>query len=354
MHISILGSQKSIHTVRWANALVKKGFNIDVITMHEANEKFHPSVNVIQLYFSNPHGYILNIPQLRNILRKLKPDILHVFYAFGYGFLGRMSGYKPLVLSVMGSDVYDDINRSWLFKRIIVSNLKKASKLCSTSYVMKKQIDSLLKGGKDVSVTPFGVNLGLFSPNRSKSEDFFTIGTVKFLEIKYGVDLLIKSFSRLCKMYPSEKFKLIIAGEGSQRKKLEDLAYELGISEDCEFLGYVPNNEIPDLLNSFDIYAALSRFDSESFGVAILEASACGRPVVVTDVGGLPEVVNDGITGLVIAKENVNEAVSAFDKLFSNRKLSEDLGINGEKHVESKYSWSSSVNIMINVYHSIC
>lgn len=353
MRIVILGSQSSVHVVRWANALVLKGIDVHLVTMHEPREQLHPDVNTIQLSFRSPFGYIFNIPKLRVYLKRIKPDILHVFYAFGHGYLGRMSGFKPLLLSVMGSDVYDDINENWLYKRIIKKNLENASLVCSTSHVMKRQINILYESNDEVLITPFGIDTDVFRPILRQKKNYFSIGTVKFLEKKYGIDILVRSFSKLCRLYPEDNFKLTIIGEGSERKNLEDLVLKLGISNNCDFLGYVSNDKIPDYLSKFDIFVALSRFDSESFGVAVLEASACGLPVVVSNAGGLPEVVQKDLTGLIVPKENVDRTVDAFKRLYDNQELRSTLGKNGRSHVEQKYSWSKSVNQMIEIYSNL-
>ena len=78
----------------------------------------------------------------------------------------------------------------------------------------------------------------------------------------------------------------MIVGEGADRQALVELATDLGIGDVTQFVGAIPYAEVPECLNNIDIYAALSRLDSESFGVAIIEASACGLPVVGERIGG--------------------------------------------------------------------
>lgn len=351
MHVAILGSQSSIHIVRWANALVEKGIKVDVITMHNSREEFHPSVNVIRLYFKNPYGYVLNILQLRILLKKIKPDFLHVFYAFGHGFLGRMSGYKPLLLSVMGSDVFDDVYQSPIYKTLIIKNIIDADVVCSTSVVMKYQIEKLVGQRDDIKITPFGVDIESFSKHdHSQNDEDFVLGTVKWMAPKYGIDILIKAFAKFCNYYPNKSLKLILVGDGPQMEELISLAKELGVLSKCDFVGSVKHEEVPIWLSKFDVYLALSRLDSESFGVAILEASAMGLPVIVSDVGGLPEVVIHEKTGIIVPKENINETFNAIVKLYEDKNLMEKLGKNGRKHVEKSYSWEESINKMVKIY----
>ena len=165
---------------------------------------------------------------------------------------------------------------------------------------------------------------------------------------KYGIDLLIKSFSILTKKY--DNITLDIAGIGYQLDELKELTRALGIEGKVNFLGWVPNEEVPSILNGFDIYVAPSTLDSESFGVAIIEASSCEIPVVVSDVGGLPEVVIDKRTGLVVERNNIESITNAIQFLLDNPEERQKMGENGRQNVLDKYQWNKCVEKMINIY----
>ena len=100
-----------------------------------------------------------------------------------------------------------------------------------------------------------------------------------------------------------------------------------------------------------DIYVAVSI--KESFGVAVLEASACSKPVVVSNVGGLPEIVEDGITGFIVEKENPEVLAEALEKLILDIDLRIQMGKNGRNKVINEYNWKDSVAAMISIYESI-
>ncbi|MFH1937094.1 MAG: glycosyltransferase family 4 protein, partial [Bacteroidota bacterium] len=110
-------------------------------------------------------------------------------------------------------------------------------------------------------------------------------------------------------------------------------------------------SEVPAYLNMFDLFVALSR--TESFGVSILEAAACEKPAVVSDVGGLPEVVQMGMTGLVVPGHDLDAAVTAVETLMTNRELATTMGKNGRKRVETHYDWNVCVASMISVYQQL-
>jgi L-malate glycosyltransferase len=356
MRIALLGPATSIHLQRWAHALVQRGHAVCVIS-HEGSV-----------------GYFRNAWALRRTFARWRPQLLNAHYASGYGTTAALCGFKPLLLSVWGSDVYDFPYESWLKGQLLRWNLKRATHLASTSHAMAQQVQRLLPelGPNHISVTPFGVDLQHFFPatgphaaarltTNRLTTDQLTIGIVKTLAPKYGVDLLLRAFAGLLRdaqiqALPATSagpLQLLIVGDGPQRDALHTLARELGISAHTEFAGAVPHADVPQWLKRFDIYAAPSRVDSESFGVAVIEASACGLPVVVSDAGGLPEVVRHGHTGFVVPRENVLALQAALKNLALNAALRHQLGQQGRVHVEQLYEWDHCVDVMEQCYRQL-
>ena len=102
-----------------------------------------------------------------------------------------------------------------------------------------------------------------------------------------------------------------------------------------------------------DVFVSLSIEDSESFGVAVIEASACEKPVVVSRVGGFPEVVENNVTGIIVEKENVKEAADAMLKLIKDKYLREEMGKAGRKRVIKYFNWDENVTQMLNIYRQV-
>lgn len=351
MKIALLSGMSSIHTIRWANAFCSIGHEVHIISIQKPIEPPCDSVNVHMLPFSAPMGYYLNVFALKSLLKKIHPDATSVHYASGYGTLARLANCHPYVLSVWGSDVYDFPEKSKWHASLIRKNLLAADKVCSTSHVMARQTHKTCPNLpiEQIAITPFGVDTTIFFPvPGGRDDNYITIGTVKSLAPKYGIDVLLKSFSYAYKklreenLSLAEKMRLMIIGSGPQEKELKKLSELLGISKKCVWKGRVPHGEVPRFLNKLDIYVALSRLDSESFGVAIIEASACGVPVVVSDAGGLPEVVVAGETGFIVKRESSVEAGEKILKLIKNTELRKIMGEKGVKNVKLLYEWHSN------------
>lgn len=357
MKVLLVSPASNIHTQRWANGLVGRGVEVKVASWHPILPGYLPEVEILSLPWKGGKGYFLNAVSLRRLVKYLKPDIINTHYASGYGTLSRLAQCHPTLLSVWGSDVYDFPEISPLHGWWLKGNLAKADGLASTSHAMANHSQLWCSSPREIAVTPFGIDLVKFPySQRAESSETIRIGTIKTLLPKYGIDLLLKSFALLRAKVPpalAGRLRLEIVGGGDSRSELESLADRLGIGSVTEFVGKIPHSEVPERLSGFDVYVALSRLDSESFGVAILEASACGVPVVVSDVGGLPEVVKAGETGLVVPREDPEAAARAIATLVGDPDLRRRMGAAGRAHVEREYSWEKSLDIMLATYQNL-
>lgn len=362
MKVVLLSAASSVHTIRWANGLSHEGLDVHVISQHPQIEPMDHKVTLHLLPYRGTLGYFTIVPEVKKLLNRINPDIVNAHYASGYATTASLVGYHPWILSVWGSDIYDFPHTSLLHKFLVCRNLLSADKVASTSICMAKETQLLEPKLKNIAITPFGVDTHYYNSlttslaERNKSKEII-IGTVKTLDEKYGIDTLIKAFAiiidDLLLYYPDVVSKIIlrIVGDGPQYNALKALTTHLGISEKVKFVGRVNSTDVPLELNKLDIYVALSR--SESFGVAIIEAGAAGRPVVVSDAGGLPEVVKNGQTGIVVPKENPQAAADAIKKLILDKNLRIQMGSAGKQHVANNYDWKVCVNKMISLYKDV-
>ncbi len=128
-------------------------------------------------------------------------------------------------------------------------------------------------------------------------------------------------------------FEALIIGGGRREAEMRQLAQELGLAGRVHFLGQRP--DIPDLLGALDIFVLPSH--SEGVSLALLEAMAAGLPVIATAVGGLPEVVTDGVNGLLIPPQDPEALAQALARLLDDPALAKKLGENARRHVEEKF-----------------
>lgn len=367
MRILILSDLESPHTTKWVKSLAELNYSIGIFSIHNVTKSI-PYINYKNIKIYNGKissklkdksennliklNYLKMFKYLKLVIDEFKPDIVHSHYATSYGLLGALTGFHPYIISAWGTDVYSFPNKSFFHQLIFKYNLSKSDSILSTSKAMRDELTKYTS--RKIIVTPFGININKFKPEIVKSifsKDDFVIGIIKTLEKNYGIEFLIKAFKKVKNNSPLKSLKLMITGKGSQELFLKNLVSDLKIVEDVVFTGYIEPDLVPDYLNMLDVTVFPSI--EESFGVAVLEASACARPVIVTNVGGLPEVVENGKTGFIIEKENSDAIALALEKFISNPELKFELGINGRQKVIQEYNWDDSIKQMISVYEQI-
>lgn len=358
MKVLLLSEPGSVHTVRWANSLAERGVSIFVYGFGKYNPSQYgqqitvSSANKNSSGFFNKLTYILSIWRIRKIIREIKPDIVHAHYATSYGLLGKLAGFKPFIVSVWGTDVFNFPKTSFLHKYLLSSNLASATKVLSTSSAMAVEAAKYSKKGSSIEITPFGIDLLKFKPRKNPvSDGTVIIGTIKALEEKYGIDILIKAFIIVKNKHPNLDLKLIIVGGGKDELRLRNLAVSLKGETSITFLGRRDHILVPQILQSFDVFAALSRW--ESFGVSVVEALATGLAVVVSNAGGLPEVVENEISGIVVPKNNVIQSAESLERLILDKQLRIRLGDSGRRRAEMLFDWNKNVTDMIRIYKSV-
>ena len=363
MKILLLASGKDIHSVRWANQLSENGNTVHlcyVSNQRPSVDRFNEKVILHELKIPAPYGYYLNVFQLRKIIKHIKPDILNAHYASGYGTLGRLVGFSPYLISVYGSDVYDFPYKRNINMKIIRKNLNAADAIASTSHAMACQVSRLINiPVSDIHITPFGVDIKKFSKQGvNKNNRHIIIGSIKKLSPKYGLKYGILAIDYLINNIMADRdknlnIKYIIYGEGEEESELKQLVEKLNLQDIVEFKGRIQNNLVPKALNEFDIFLGTSILDSESFGVAIVEAMACEVPVIVTDVDGFKEVVDNGKAGIMVPRKDFEAMAKQIYNLIKQPDQRIKLGAIERKRVVDKYNWLENVNKMERIYNKL-
>lgn len=357
MKICYLADINSVHTHKWLNYFTHKGYDIHVISLGKG-EYEGVTVHSLDVQDSimkktsdkSKLEYFKKIKRVKQLVKEIKPDILHAHYASSYGLLGALTNYHPYIISVWGSDVYDFPIKSPIHKALIKYNLKKAEYILSTSNVMKTETEKYTN--KKIEVTPFGVDTNKFIPNKIKKDEI-VIGTIKALEEKYGIEYLVKAFKEVKDRNTNLNLKLRIAGKGSQENYLKELSKKLGMENDVTFLGFIGPQDVIKEFQNFDIAVFPSTLDSESFGVAAVEAESCGIPVVVTDVDGLMESTKPNVTSLVAKKKSVKDLADKIDILVKDNEMRTNMGLAARKFVEENYSLENNFDDVDKIYRDI-
>lgn len=200
-----------------------------------------------------------------------------------------------------------------------------------------------------IKVTINGTDPNKFYPESTKKarqaigfEGDKMLLTISRLVSKKGIDTTIKAFEKVLKTHPSSRY--VIVGDGEQKEELQQLVGDLGIGDSVQFVGPVPHDH-PALIhyyNACDVFAHPSKtekFNVEGFGIVFLEANACGKPVIGSLSGGIPNAVVDGETGILVEERNPQALADAINKLFNNPDLAAKMGKKGRQRVEETANW---------------
>lgn len=206
----------------------------------------------------------------------------------------------------------------------------------------------------DYRIIPNGIDIKHFTPEGPKKEEFadgkINLLFVGRLERRKGLDYLLKACAKVKKEFAN--FRLIVVGPGTLlRRKYEAMVKDFAIEDNVVFVGFVPSAELPSYYRSADIFCAPAT-GGESFGIVLLEAMACARPVIATNIIGYASVLKHGTEGILVPPKDDDSLAQAILKLVDDRQLRERLGEQGRINAE-KYSWANIARQVMDYYKSL-
>jgi glycosyltransferase involved in cell wall biosynthesis len=361
--ILYIGDAASPHLARWVKLAHSHGFVVNVFSFRKpapeiaqlSGVKYEVYEGVESLsssFLFKKFSYLKAFPALRSLAKSFQPDIVHAHYASSYGLLASLLAPHPLIISAWGSDVFA-FGDSRIGRMILRYNFSKADRILSTSEVMKKRIMKF--SSKEIEVTPFGVDVDLFHPGKVDcpffSEAELVFGMIKTMNHIYGVDLALIAFKQVMDRFPEQRIKLLLVGGGDADNEFDKLAERLGISAHVHFTGRIEQSEVPHYHQMIDVFLNPSR--AESFGVSVLEAMACGRPVIVARTGGLEEIVTDQLNGLYCVAGNSESLADKMIFLIENTEFRKVLANNARNHVMQTYDKVQTDQLVLRIYDSI-
>jgi glycosyltransferase involved in cell wall biosynthesis len=314
--------------------LAHRGHEIHFITYRQPvrlallNSKVHyHEVNVPEypLFHYQPYELALS-SKLVDIIKLYKIELLHVHYAIPHAYAGYMAKQMlkdegiivPMITTLHGTDI-TLVGNHPNYKTAVSFSINKSDVVTAVSQSLKEDTYKFFDIKNDIQVIPNFIELGkqrnepLISCQRSvmaKSEERIITHISNFRKVKRIPDI-IKIFFKIQQKIPA---KLMMVGDGPEKVKAERLCEELGIQDQVIFFGN--SNEIDSILSFSDLFLLPS--ETESFGLAALEAMAWSVPVISSNSGGLPEVNFDGISGYLSDVGNVDEMAENAIKILSN------------------------------------
>jgi len=301
----------------------------------------------------NPLLQLLAIPYIISgslctlrICRKFKPQIIHVHWPFPHGFMAFFAKifYKaPIVLTFYSAELLLMRKKKWI-KPFLKFFIKRADSVIAISGFAAKTVESIYP--RKIEILPYGSTFNNCTGNPIASSTFKILFVGRHIERK-GIEYLIKAANFLDK----EKFQIRIAGVGDLTEKLKQQS-----SEQILFLGKLSNEDLEKeyLSASCFVLPAIvdSKGDTEGLGVVLIEAVEYGCPIIASNVGGIPDIIIDRKTGLLVPEKNPEALAATIKELAENEALRKELMEGAKEHVKRYFSWDAIIEKQMGLYNA--
>jgi glycosyltransferase involved in cell wall biosynthesis len=359
LRLAYLGDLDGLHTRRWLRTFVERGHDVhfvsyyrprvemEGVTVHVLAGKHRGSetgpASIPSFMSSAPTGAgflkhrlgallphsLMRLVQSRRYLRaglkrvvqEIAPDVFQGFFAVEHGFYGAGAGYHPYVVSAWGSDLFVAPN-SLAGRRIARYALLQADLVTCADPVMRERVLDLGVRPEQAVVVRMGVDQvfleGPTSVNFGRaSAAMATVISDRALEPLYNVDAVLRAFAALRTRLPEAR--LVIANDGSQRRRLEDLASTLSLASRVSFVGHLSPDALAQALSQAQVYVSVP--DSDSLSLSTMEAMAVGAFPIVSDLASQDGWIDHGVNGLRVPPGDVGALAEALYTALSNPDL---------------------------------
>ena len=338
-----------IATYNLADHLARGGHEVHVITSHDAGL---PEL-------SKENGFYIHRitwPKIRFLgvvtfwvkicleIRMIKPDVAHAqsLLCGMPAMIAKRFLKIPYVVWGQGSDIYLPGRFTQMTSKSILHN---ADAVLALTEDMKQKMRKICD--RDISVVPNGIDLERFeiSSGEKKEGSAKTIIFVGRLHPVKGVQYLIEAMAIVHQQMPD--VKLVIVGDGVQRSMLEELTERLNLNDCIQFAGQVSQESIPRLMHQADVFVLSSL--SEGLPVVILEAMAAGLPIVATKVGGIPDIVEEGVNGYLVNAKSSEEIADRLLIFLQNDEMREEIAAKNREKAKL-YTWDKVTGTVEGIY----
>ena len=337
----------------------RRGVDITVVTSHGnqdlPDEEVHDGVAIHRfpflqtLHSRNVEALVACCRRLSDLKRRLAIDLVHINFSDPSVFFHLKTepvDRRPLLVSVHLAVPTEDVSMQSLLRE----TQTRADWVAAASHAIAADLETLLPAvGEKCTVIYHVVRAPNLLPAPLPWAPAVLLCVGRVVPEK-GFDLAIDAFAALRRSSPTTR--LIIAGDGPERGALEARARDRGVLDGVELLGWVSPQDVPALINRASVVLMPSRW-REAFGQVALQAAQLARPVVAADVGGLPEIVQDGKTGLLFERDDSDGLAAAVLRLLRDPGAAEQMGQRARRFAKEQFSWEPQVDRLEALYRQL-
>ena len=335
----------AMQTLQLARLLGDEGLEVELV---QTNAPYWPAV-VARL--KGVRAFFRIMPYLWRIWRLAgRTDVIHLMANSGWSWqlfaapviwIGWLRK-TPVIVNYRGGEAREYLSAS---ARWVKPSLARSAQLVVPSGFLRQVFSEF---GVAAAVIPNIIDLEMFYPAATQSRDnVFTLVITRNLEPIYGLDTAIRALALAREAVPTLHLK--IAGSGPQQAELQRLVEQLGLGDAVAFLGRLERQQVVDLYHGADAMLNPSRVDN--MPNSVLEALACGLPVISTNVGGVPYIVQHGQTALLVPRDDAGAMADAIVKLYNDTTLRNALREKGRRAV-AQYAWEEVRPLWLSLYNT--
>jgi L-malate glycosyltransferase len=341
--IALIADGRSIHTQRWAEYFADRGHEVHLITYDPMNRTL-PGVTEHVLSSRWKNLYLAFIPRhlaIKKLIKTIKPDLIHAHFIAKYGFHLPDLKFRPTIVSAWGDDVLILPKKS----RLICWYTKKVLDSVDRVYAVSRNIGDHVVSDFCIPETrvhylPFGIDTGLFTPRPDAGaggDGIIRIFSNRGFFPVYDTLTLVRGFARACR--ENSALCLTLKGEGPQEEEIRALVTSLGLDNRVTFRKKTAYVDVPRDYREADIFITTSVSDGTP--VSVLEAMASGLPCIATAVGGIPEWIEDNVTGLLVQPGSEEQVAQKILTLAREPALRKRLGSAARDVIVKNGQWNS-------------
>ena len=367
-----------------SNELMKNGYKICVVTGSEQARDIKVNDKLTVFFLKIPKTPIIksfmlagsSYRKLNSVRDSLNVDITHANLPLTPNFAVPPNFGKTLVCTVHSTwkgeaeairgEPYSRLNPNekfmvsfnWFLRFFEEKMLERAKKIIAVSDFTRRELLRYYKISEDkIRVVHNGVDINKFKPTADKRKvkeelgfkaDDLAILSVGRLYARKGLFTLIESMPQVTKRFSNAKFIISGKGQSNEMKKLVAHAEKLGVKNNLIFTGYYPDKKLPKLYQAADVFAFSTFYEHHPF--AVLEALATGLPVVTTNVGGIPETIESGKNGFLVAPFSKKQLADRILYLLEHPAEAAEMGFLARRTIEERFDWRIVVKKVLKVY----
>ncbi|HDD45920.1 MAG TPA: glycosyltransferase family 1 protein [Candidatus Aenigmarchaeota archaeon] len=341
------------HIEQLAKCMEKRGHEVIIVTKKADYDDEVHGLNVVRINSIFRTSKTIDIPntkELKNALESVKPDIIHAHHAFSPISLlalsiGKKMGIKTVLTNHSIQFLYD-FDYLWRPSSYILfpyrEYIKNADKIIAVSNAAAEFISHFTD--KKIHIIPNGIDIANFSVKRKVFDGKSVLFVGRFVYRK-GIHILLEAMSHVLK---KQDAKLTLVGSGYLKHIIKLFVRAFNLGKNVKIMENIPKEELIKIYRKAHVFVMPSIY-GESFGIVLLEAMATKTPIVAYNQGGIGEIIESGVTGILVKKESVEEMAKNILLLLNNKDLARKIASNAFKAVK-RYDWNVIAEEIENVY----